>query len=148
MKTKSLKTIALTALMFAAFTISAFAKPTEVSKFIVKQFQKQFNQINDVTWKTTNEFISASFHTDGKKTSVFYNNDGNLIGVSKEVTLTDLPKAAQKTIDEHYSKFNVASVIEFTEANGTFNYYIQLQNERKQIILKADELGYISDFQN
>lgn len=142
------KTTVLAAFMLGAFAMTAAAKPVDVSKFLIKQFQKQFSSASDVTWKTTNEFTSASFVAKGEKTSVFYNNDGNLIGVSKEITVEDLPKAAQKKVDENYSKFSVKSVIEFTDASGTLNYYIQLQNERKQFILRSDELGDISDFQN
>ena len=148
MKTKSFKNTSLAAFMFIAFTMSAFAKPAGVSKNLVKQFQKQFRQAADVTWKTTNDFTSASFFADGSNMSVFYNTDNTIIGVSKEITVQDLPKAAQKNIDEYYSKFKVVSVIELTDAGGALNYYIQLKNERKQIILCSNELGYISNFQN
>jgi len=55
------KTTALAAILLISFTMSAFAKPTDVSKYLMKQFQKQFEGAANVTWKTTDNFTSASF---------------------------------------------------------------------------------------
>lgn len=142
------KTIALAAFMFLAFTMSAFAKPTDVSKYLVKQFQNQFQNAANVSWKTTSDFTSASFTVNGEKVSVFYNNLNDLVGISKIIAVQDLPKTAQQTISSKYGQYNVVSVINFTDADGNGCYYIQLENNNKQTILKADESGYISNFQN
>ncbi len=148
MKTTIVKTTALAAFMFIAFTMSAFAKPNDVSKYLVKQFQKQFQHATNVTWKTTSNFISATFMLEGDKTSVFYNTDNDLIAVSRDITVQDLPKAAKQVINKKYSNQNIVSVIDFTDANGNESYYIQLDgNKGKTIILQSDEAGRISDFQ-
>ena len=148
MKTTIVKVSILSAFMFIAFTMSAFAANNDVSKYLIKQFQKQFGHATNVTWKTTNNFTSATFLLDDEKTSVFYNTGNDLIGVSREITVQDLPKAAQRILSKQYRDKNIASVIDFTEANGNENYYIQLDsNKGKSIILQSDEAGNVSDFQ-
>ena len=141
------KTTALAAFMVIAFAASAFAKPTDVSKYLVKQFQKQFQHADNVTWKTTDRFTSASFNLNGDNVSVFYNNENNIIGISKVISLQDLPKAAQQVISTEYNKYTIVSIIDFTDENANENYYIQLQNNGKQIILQSDERGHMSDYQ-
>lgn len=148
MKTTIVKTSVLAAFMLIAFTMSAFAKPNDVSKYLMRQFQKQFQHATNVTWKTTASFTSATCMLDGDKTSVFYNNDNDLIGISRTISVQDLPKAAQKLLSRKYNGQTIASVIDFTEANGNESYYVQLDNSNgKTIILQCDEAGNVSDFQ-
>ena len=142
-----LKTTVLAAFMFIAFSMSAFAKPMDVSKYLVKQFQKQFQHATNVTWKITDRFTSATFTLNGDKVAVFYNNQNDMIGLSKDITVQDLPKAAQKIINAQYNNQKVVSVIDFTDANGSESYYIQLDANGKQTILQADDGGRISNFQ-
>ena len=149
MKTTIVKSSVLAAFMLITFTMSAFAKPNDVSKYLIKQFQKQFHHATDVTWKTTSNFTAATFMLDGDKTSVFYNTSNDLIGVSRDITFQDLPKAAQRLINKKYVDQNITSVIDFTDANGNENYYIQFDKSNgKTIILQADEAGSVSGFQN
>ncbi len=148
MKTTLVKGSILSAFMFIAFTMSAFAANNDVSKYLVKQFQKQFGHATNVTWKITSNFTSATFTLDSEKTSVFYNTTNDLIAVSKEVTVQDLPKAAQRTLAKKYSNKTITSVIDFTDGNGNESYYIQLDsNNQKTIILQSDAAGNVSDFQ-
>ena len=141
------KTAALAAFIIIAFTMSAFAKPTNVSKYLVSQFEKQYRGASDVTWKTTSQFTSASFVLNGEKMSVFYNLQNDLMAVSKIIAVEDLPKAARQTINTKYGNYQVVSVIDYTNADGNESYYIQLENNNKQTILQSDESGHISDFQ-
>ncbi len=141
------KTALLTAFMFIAFTMSAFAKPTDVSKYLVKQFQKQFQQAANVAWKTTDQFTSATFTLDGNNMIVFYNPQNDLIGVSKTITLQDLPITAVQAINMKYGNDKIVSVINFTDAEGISNYYIQIESNNRQIILKSDDQGYLSNYQ-
>ena len=141
------KTTALAAFMFIAFTMSAFAKPIEVNDYLIKQFESQFRGASNVTWKTTAQFTSASFMQNGQKVSVFYNSQSDLIGVSKTITVTELPKKAQQTLTARYNDYTVVSVIDFTNEEGVESYYIQLDNKGKQIILQSDEFGSVTDFQ-
>ncbi len=148
MKTIIVKNIALSAFMFIAFAASAFAKPTDVSKYLMKQFQKQYQHANNVTWKTTDHFTFASFDMNGDKISVFYNTDNNVIGISKDISVQDLPKVAQQTVTKGYKNYTIVSTIGFTDENGDESYYIQLENKGKQIILKSDLYGNVSEYQN
>lgn len=141
------KTTAVAAFLFITIAASAFARPAEVSKYLMNQFQKQFQYADNVTWKTTDRFTSASFIVNGNEVSVFYNNENNMIGISKTISVQDLPKAAQKVLNTEYSKYTITSVIDFTDENGNESYYIQLQNNGKQIILQSDNSGRMSDYQ-
>ena len=142
------KTTALAAFIFIAFASSAFARPSDVSKYLMKQFQQQFQHADNVTWKTTDRFTSASFTLNGNSVSVFYNNQNNIIGISKIIAVQDLPKAAQKTLTTDYNAYHVVSAIDFTDENGDESYYIQLQNNGKEIILQSDGLGNMSNYQH
>ncbi len=134
-------------LLMIASAFSAFANPVDVNKRIMQQFQNQFKNVTNVTWKSTPQFTSACFILDGVKTSVFYDGSNSLLCVTKEIFKEDLPKEAIKTIDSKYSKFTLKSAIEYIDADGNSSYYVQLQKGSKEQILKSDELGSLSEFE-
>lgn len=139
------KTTAVAAFLF--FTMSAFATPpVEVSNYLVRQFEHQFAGASNVTWKTTDQFTSASFIQDGKKVSVFYSPEGDLAGVSKVITVNDLPAKTQQKLATQYRDYTIMSVIDFVDAEGTTMYYVQLENNNQQSILQVDNYGSVSNF--
>ncbi len=140
------KTIVLSAFLFMAFTMSAFASPVEVSWRLQNQFKQQFHNASDVRWKTTSKFTSATFTIDGEQTAVYYNPDNEFIGISKVIAVEDLPKAARRCLTERYSDYKVISVIDFTDADDVNSYYVQLEDGNKQIILQSDTNGRVSTY--
>lgn len=141
------KASGIAALLLIMATFSSFAAPIEVSKRIMQQFENQFTNAVNVTWKTTPQFTSATFFLDGQKNAVFYDGSNSLICITKEIFLEDLPKDAVKTIETKYSKFTVKSAIEYIDAEGNSNYYVQLQKGNKNEILKSDEYGTLTQFE-
>ncbi len=151
MKTNSFsrfaKATAFAAFVIIACTMSAFAKPLDVNRYIMSKFQNQFKNASNVSWKESQEFTSATFIQNGEKTSVFYDASNNLISITKEISVEDLPTVAQETIATKYKNYTVDSVINYLDGNGIMSYYVKLNRGNKSIILKSDIYGYLNFFQ-
>ena len=92
--------------------------------------------------------------------SAYYDIDANLIGTTMDKTFDDLPAKAQKYINSKYGSYSKSGVIffddnEFNETdmvlyNQPFedadNYFVELQKDNKEIILRVNMNGDVSFF--
>src|SRR5689334_19229326 len=91
---------ALTMASYFAFA----AGPSNVPVSVQNELQQEFKGASDVTWKTTDKFYKATFSMNGQNLEAFFATDGNFIGVSRNITIEQLPlvlieEAAKKTQD-------------------------------------------------
>jgi hypothetical protein len=135
----------------------------EVTYQSKQQFGADFgNNITDVTWKRTKYFDEATFMLDGKKTTAYYDIRNQLVGTTQARAFADLPAAAQKYINNKYKDYKVGDVIMYddNENNDTDmlmygrqfadedNYFVELQQGSKDIIVQVDMAGQVFFFTN
>ena len=135
-------------------------KGTEVNYQAKQQFLKDFGDVNVTSWERTYDFDKATFTKDGQIMSAYYDIDANLIGTTMDKTFDDLPAKAQKYINSKYGSYSKSGVIffddnEFNETdmvlyNQPFedadNYFVELQKDSKEIILRVNMNGDVSFF--
>ena len=134
----------------------------EVSDLTKSQFAIDFSNAKNVRFVKTKEFDEVVFLSGKKKLTAYYDYDNELVGTTQEKTFADLPANAQKEILKKYADYNVDQVIKFddNESNETDmimygttfddadNYFVELKNSSKAIILEVDLSGGVSLFKD
>ena len=127
-----------------------------------EMFIEDFGNMDDVKWTSTDIFDEARFIKDGKTLTAFYDFQSNLIGTVQSITFSDLPVEGQNKISDKYKEYLVVAVMYFdnNEANNTNlvffetpfenvdNYFVELMDGSKKIVLMVDDDGDVSFFKH
>ena len=140
------KKLFIAVLISATFASAAFAGPADVSSTALNNLTYEFKNAKDVVWKVTAIYTYASFTYNGEKMEVCYNNDGDLIGVSRIISNDELPQKANKKIAKEYAGYKTAEAIEFKNAEDETTFYISLLKDASKIILQVETNGDVSIF--
>ncbi|MBO9204883.1 MULTISPECIES: hypothetical protein [Niastella] len=126
-----------------------------------QQFMVDFPKATNVNWKRTT-FEEASFTLNGKEMKAFYDFTNTLIGTTTPASFSDLPASAQKEIEKYYKDYTPQTVILFddNEYNNSDmilygnsfededNYFVELTNNNKTIVLQVNMEGLVSYFKD
>lgn len=123
-------------LAIAVSTLSAFAGEANVSEKVLNAFNTEFNTAKEVQWTTGANYFMASFIYNEKYVNAYYNEEGELMGLTRNITTADLPMALQANLKNDYSSYWVSDLVEVTKNEGT-SYYITLENADTKLVLKA-----------
>ena len=140
-----MKKLFITALIAVAVAAGAFAAPTKVSSVILASFNAKFEKADHVSWVITNDYTKAAFTADNTKVEVFYNFDGNIIGTSRSISLSELPVNSKRSFAKQFTGYNVKEAIRFEGFDATV-YYISGENEKESVILKVNQHNQVSLF--
>jgi len=126
-----------------------------------QHFLTDFPNATDVSWYTKG-IAEATFMQNGKKFTAFYDYDNNLIGTTSKASYDDLPASARKYIEKHFNDYTTGTVILFddneyndspmelyeTPFDGEDNYFVELSNNNKKIVLQIGMDGIVSFFKD
>lgn len=139
---KKFKTI-LTAIVML-FALSSFAtEPEKVTQVVKTAFEEDFSKATQVNWKKSNDFYFASFMLNNERVDAAYNEEGELLGTSRNITSEQMPLSVSMAIAEKYKGYKLAnSAIELTFAGQT-RYYITIGDNKQVLNLKCFSNGDI-----
>ena len=123
-------------LVIAVTTLSAFAKDENVNKKVLDAFKTEFSTAKEVEWSVGTDYYKATFNYNGKYVFAFYNEDGELLGLTRYLSPSDLPLLLQNNLKKNYEGYWVSDLFE-TAKNDATNYYITLENADTKIVLKS-----------
>lgn len=118
------------ALAFIAVTIGnmAFAgNANEIDKRIKKAFEKEYAGAADVKWYVYDNYTKVDFSFKGLQLAGFYNNNGEMIGLARNIHFSSLPIMLQLEQRKHYSGYWITGIYELVNGEGT-KYYLTLEN--------------------
>lgn len=139
-----MKKLFIAALIVIAAGSSVFAMDaTKVNYKVKKNFDIQFTGAENVTWSTRENFVKASFTLLDENVDAFFDTDGELVGVSRKVSLKALPLSAIQQIKKDYASYKITDSIEFDQ-NGDKSYYLSLEDGNKKQILEVSLYGNVS----
>lgn len=119
------------------FTKSSVANEGPVTATVLKSFNTSFAAAKQVAWQVIdNNFYKVDFTLNGAYITAFYNAQGNLAGITRNVASTQLPLALQASFKKHYTGFWIADLFEVANENGTV-YYMTVENAKLKIILQS-----------
>ena len=90
---------------------------------IVKELHQEFKNASNVQWKTTETFYKASFTVDGYSLEAFYSFDGQLKGVSRNISVEQLPMSLIGEVKEKTSTHAVTELFELLTDRGNRIFY-------------------------
>jgi hypothetical protein len=114
----------------------AFANDEIVNPKVLDAFKNEFSTAKEVIWTAGTNYYKAAFTFNGNHVFAFYNMDGDLLGLTRYISSTDLPIGLQKELKSDYSDFWITDLFEVANNNGT-SYYITVENAESKIVLKS-----------
>jgi hypothetical protein len=117
-------------------SLSSFANGEDVSPRAVKSFNKSFKNATEVKWTVTDSYFKADFALNGQYVSAFYNEDGSMIALTRNLSSLQLPIALQADLKNDYDCYWISNVLEVANEEGT-SYYITLETADEQLTLKS-----------
>ena len=119
------------AIAFIAATIGnmAFAGSGEngIDKRIRQAFEKEYAGAADVRWYTFDNYVKVDFSFKGLHLMGFYSDNGDMIGLARNISFSSLPIMLQLEQRKHYKDYWITEIYELVNAGGT-RYYLTLEN--------------------
>ena len=116
---------------------SAFANgKEEVSDKIIKSFEKEFAGAQDVQWTTNKDFVKVTFTLNEQVVYAFYEPNGNLLGVTRNIVSSQLPINLLTDLKKNYSSHWITDLFEMASSNENV-YYVTLENADQKLVLKS-----------
>jgi len=127
--------------------VSAFAnEPETVNIKAQKNLSAEFKDAQKINWSKNTNLLEASFEWNGQKLHTFYNEDGEQVAISREISVDRLPIKALQAINEKYGDYKATEAIEFNSTQEGLSYYLSLESAGKKIILNVSTEGSVSVF--
>ena len=142
-----MKKIFLSLAAVALMGISAFANGNDetVSQKTLTAFKSDFSNATHTTWEQKDGFIKATFSFNGQVLCAYYDNDGQLKAVVRNILSDKLPINLLASLKKDYDEYWITDLFEISADNET-TYYVTVENSNKKIVLKSDGTSYWNVF--
>ncbi len=130
-------------IIMLAVTISSltlFASEENVNSKVLNSFSREFTGAKDVKWTANETFYKASFVFNGQYVYAFYQLDGELLAMTRNISSLDLPVKLQSSLKKGYENYWISDLFEISNNEGT-NYYITMEKADSTIVLKSNSDG-------
>jgi hypothetical protein len=125
-------------LAIAISSLTAFASDENVAKPVLNAFNKEFAKAQEVKWTSGTDFYKATFILNDQYISAFYNPQGELMALSRNISYVNLPLKLQAKIRSDYSSYWICDLFEMSGEEGT-SYYITLEKGDSKIVLNSED---------
>ncbi len=141
---KKLQSIFAAVALLLATSAFAVNGPEKVSPKVKVAFEKSFTGASKVIWEKSDDFYFAHFELDAKYMDAAYNEEGELLGVSRILATSHLPLNISMAIAGKYQGYTVAATVTEISYEGQTNYYVDVANGKQVLKLKCSSNGEIS----
>jgi hypothetical protein len=137
-----------------------------VSAFTVNQFASDFQDVTDIHFDRVKDHDVITYTQNGSMNTAYYDDNSELVGTIRNRSVQDLPAAAQKEIADRYPGYTVVRVVRFNansdnetyidnnsdlpfyddSSENSSNYFVELNNDNKAIVLMVGLSGEVSFF--
>jgi len=117
-------------------SLSSFAND-EVSPRAIKSFNSSFKNATEVKWTITDDYFKADFALNGQYVSAYYDTEGKMMALTRNISSLQLPIALQAELKKSYDAYWISDVVEIANETGTA-YYITLETADTQLVLKSE----------
>jgi hypothetical protein len=142
-----MKKIFLSLAAVALMGISAFANGNDelVNQKTLAAFKSDFTNATHTTWEQKDGFIKATFSFNGQILCAYYDNDGQLKAVVRNIVSDKLPLNLLTSLKNDYADYWITDLFEISADNET-TYYATVENAGKKVVLKSDGSAYWNVF--
>lgn len=126
--------------------LSSFANAgEEISPAAIKSFNSSFKTATEVNWTVSENYYKANFALNGQYVSAFYDAEGTMIALTRNISSLQLPITLQASLKKSYENYWISDLVEMATDSGT-SYYITLENADTKLILKSSSNSDWSNF--
>lgn len=137
-----MKKIILSIATVLTLGLSAFASGNdEISLQARNAFKKDFTSASNISWEQKDNYVKATFSLNGQILYAYYNNNGDLQAVVRNIVSDQLPIKLLTDLRKDYNGYWITDLFEISSDNQT-TYYVTLENSDKKIVLKSSDTAY------
>ena len=120
-------------------------KDMKVPQAVKAAFESEHSDVKDAEWEKEGKYYEVEWEVNGKEQEIVYDQDGNIMATEHEITVEELPQAAQDYINENYAGQKVVEA-ELEETKKGRYYEAELRINGKEVELIFDSNGeYIGE---
>ena len=114
------------------------ANKDDVNGKVAAAFKQEFVQAKEVSWTKTNDYFRAIFKMNDDVLTAYFSEDGELMGVTRNLLSTELPIGLQTSLRKSYDGYWISDLFEYNKQDNS-GYYITLENASEVITLQATD---------
>jgi hypothetical protein len=128
------KTLLALVVLISSLAVNAAGK--NVNEKVLNAFKTEFTTASQVEWSTGPNYYKASFVFNDKHVFAFYNAEGRLLGLTRNITTSELPLKLQADLKKNYDTYWISDLFEAAREEGT-SYYLTLEDADTRLVLRA-----------
>jgi hypothetical protein len=128
------KTLLALVVLISSLAVNAAGK--NVNEKVLNAFKTEFTTASQVEWTTGPNYYKASFVFNDKHVFAFYNAEGRLLGLTRNITTSELPLKLQADLKKNYDTYWISDLFEAAREEGT-SYYLTLEDADTRLVLRA-----------
>lgn len=130
-----------TVLMISAGAFAAngntSANEENVNKHAIASFKKDFASASNIVWEQKVDFSKATFSLNGEILFAYYDSNGDLTAVVRNITSEQLPINLLTSMKKDYDGYWISDLFEVASGDQT-TYYVTLENSDKKMVLRSN----------
>jgi hypothetical protein len=143
-----MKTLILAVLLASSFFANASGtKEKSVTNMkLIQNFTAQFGHVDNVVWRSAmNNMTKAEFVMDDEKLCAFFDENGNYVAQTREITIQALPKKLKSALDEKAPGAEVLTVFEMV-SNDEKAWFVETVANNEKKLWKGNTFGKLSRY--
>lgn len=141
--------LSIATMLMMGVGISAFAAKNDdgpVNQLAVRSFQKDFTGASNIVWEQRETYTKATFSFRGQVLYAYYNNNGDLQAVVRNIISDQLPINLLSSLKKEYGDYWISDLFEIASDDQT-TYYITLETGDRKIVLKSQGTEFWGEYQ-
>ena len=141
-----MKTYLISGLLLAAFTVFTSCGTdegisiNEIPTDVVDDFDSRHANSSGIKWEKEGNYYEAEFTENGVEKEIVYDLDGNWVQTECEISLDDVPQAANDYIAANYPEAKIEEAESINRAEGDF-VEVEIQDGKNERELLFDTSG-------
>ncbi|MDB5202040.1 MAG: hypothetical protein JWQ27_1449 [Ferruginibacter sp.] len=115
-----------------------------VSNSINASLLKDFSTADAITWKEKEGLYFAYFKVNNNDFFAAYSPEGELLGLSRRLDISQLPLKVMQALSEKMAGYNLENSVTELIFEGQTNYYLNAEGKTKILQLKCSPSGDIA----
>lgn len=124
-------------LLSAFVSVRSFAADEPTPASILLSFHQQFADAVSVSTAQVDELTRISFIRNQKQYCAYYNADAQLVVLSHQVDLKELPAALREDLQKRFDNCTIADLYQF-EKDGRTIWYAALNSHNRHLVLCSE----------
>ncbi|MBI5858945.1 MAG: hypothetical protein HZB42_15035 [Sphingobacteriales bacterium] len=124
-------------LAIAISSLASFAAGEDkVNQKVLDAFKNEFAVAKNVEWVAGSNYYRAAFVYNDKHVFAYYSTEGDLLGLTRYISVSDLPMNLQISLKKDAGSYWISDLFEVAKNEST-TYYITLENADEKIIFRS-----------